>query len=95
MVDASPLPGTPAFAEVGGAWINVFTTEETEDAALLLAAREIAEAGWQVRAIEETSVVTRESFEDAPDGLQYFEQALLDGVVLVIHTYSADDGDAH
>ena len=95
MVDALPLPGTPAFAEFGGATINVFTTEESEDGALAVAAREVAEAGWQVRAIEETFLVTREDFEESPDGLQYFEQALLDGIVLVLPTYHVDDGDGH
>jgi len=95
MVDALPQPGTPAFAKCGGAWINVYTTEQSEEGALVVAAREVAEAGWQVRAIEETRLVTREDFEESPDGLQYFEQALLDGIVVVLHTYHVDDGDGH
>jgi hypothetical protein len=37
MVDALPLPGTDAFAEFGGATINIYITEESEDRALTVA----------------------------------------------------------
>jgi len=96
MVDALPRPGTPAFAEYGGATINVYTTELSEQDAVALAAREVAEAGWQTRALEETYLLTRADLAEAtPEGVAYFEQALLDGVVLVIHTYPAvpQEGD--
>jgi hypothetical protein len=93
MVDALPLPGTDAFAEYGGATINVYSTEESEDGALAIAAREIAEAGWQIQSVEDSFLLTREDLAGAPDGLQYFEQALVDGIVLVIHTYPAAPGD--
>ena len=94
MVNALPLQGTDAFAEFGGATINVYTTEESEDGALAIAAREVAEAGWQMQSIEETFLLTREDLAKAPDRLQYFEQALLDGIVLVIYTYPAAPGGA-
>ena len=96
MVDALPLPGTDAFTEYGGATINIYSTEESEDGALAIAAREVAEAGWQIQSVEDTFVLTREDFVDSPDGLQYFEQALIDGIVLVVYTYpaTAEDRDA-
>lgn len=93
MVDAQPQPGTHAFAEYGGASINVYTTELSEAVALRIATREVSEAGWQVNAIDETFLLTRGDLVDAPDGLAYFEQALMDGVVVVIHTYSATPDD--
>jgi hypothetical protein len=34
--------------------------------------------------------VAREDFCDDNDGLAYFEQVLIDGVVIVIHTYSTE-----
>lgn len=87
-VDASPQPGTSAFAEYGGATINVYTTELAEPAAIALATREVTQAGWQLQAIEQTYLLNRADMTDAtPEGVAYFEQALLDGVVLVIHTY--------
>ena len=93
MVDALPLPGTDTFAEYGGATINVYSTEDSEDGALVVAAREVAEAGWQIRSIENSFVLTREDLAETPDGLEYFEQALIDGIVLVIQTYPAAPGD--
>ncbi|WP_119718501.1 hypothetical protein [Cognatilysobacter tabacisoli] len=90
MVDALPQPGTPAFAEYGGATINVYTTELAEQAAVALATREVAEAGWQLQTVDETYLLTRADLAEAtPEGMSYFEQALLDGVVVVIHAYPA------
>ncbi|KRG67548.1 hypothetical protein [Pseudoxanthomonas dokdonensis] len=96
MVEALPRPDTPAFAKYGGATINVYTTELSEHAAVELATREVAEAGWQLQAVDETYLLTRAELPEAtPEGVAYFEQALLDGVVVVIHTYPAtpQEGD--
>ena len=94
-IDALPLPGTEATNSYGGAYINVYTVDQSEAAALATASREVAGAGWQSRAIESVSFVTRSDFEDDSDGLTYFDQAKMDGVVLVVHTFSneADDVD--
>ena len=96
MVDALPEPGTADFAEYGGATINIYTTELSEQAAVALAVREVTEAGWQLLAVDETYLLTRNDLAQAtPEGVGYFEQALLDGVILVIHTYPAtpQEGD--
>ena len=41
-------------------------------------------------------LLTREDLAESPDGLQYFEQTLIDGIVLVVYTYpsTAEDRDA-
>lgn len=93
MLEALPLPATNAFAECGGAIINVYLTELSRDAALDIAAREVAEAGWQIQSVEDTFLLSRQDLADAPDGLQYFEQALIDGIVLVIYAYPNVPGD--
>jgi hypothetical protein len=90
-VEATPLPG-PDFASVGGAYINVFTISLTEEAALSIAQQNVAEAGWHIDAVDQIAWVTRADYSDNPTGLEYFEQALIDGVVLVIHTYSPESG---
>lgn len=94
-VDAAPMPGTTAFAEFGGAIINVYTTEESEAGALAIATQETLAAGWQARFIEDTFLLTRGDLAAAPEASQYFEQALLDGLVLVVHTYPStpEEGD--
>lgn len=94
-IDALPLPGTEAANSYCGAYINVYTTEQSEVAALATASREVADSGWQSRAIERVAFVTRKDFEDDSDGLAHFEQAQIDGIVIVMHTFSneADDAD--
>ena len=87
MLSASPLPGGPDSDRYGGATVNVYTTEQSERAALALATREVAAAGWAVDAIDEQGWLSRADLLESPEGLAYFEQALQDGVVLVFHTY--------
>ena len=86
-VEASPLAGTNPSSEFGGAYINVYTTSPTETEALTVAAAEVREAGWEIDAVEEIQWVTREDLAGSPEGLRSFEQALVDGVVVVVHTY--------
>lgn len=86
-IDALPIPGSEAAEEYGGAYINVYTADRSESAALQTASREVAEAGWQSRAITEVAFVTREDFDDDSDGLAYFEQAKIDGIAVVLHTF--------
>ena len=93
-IDALPLPGTDAAESYGGAYINVYTTDQSEAAAVSTASREVTEAGWQSRAIQSVSFVTRKDFEDDSDDLAYFEQAQIDGIVLVVHTFPNEAEDA-
>ncbi|WP_242102015.1 hypothetical protein [Lysobacter sp. M2-1] len=95
-VEAAPLPGSDAFAIVGGAYIKVLTTALNETDALAIANHEVSEAGWSIRTVEDVSWVTRDDYTDGQEGIEYFEQALIDGVVLLVHTYppGPEDGDA-
>ena len=95
-IEALPNPGTEEYENCGGAYVNVYVREESEAAALETAQREVAASGWTCKSIEHTGVVTREDFTEDDDGLEYFEQAIEEGVVLVFHTFpiSPDEGDA-
>jgi len=93
IVEASPPPGSDKFFEFGGAYINVYTTSQTEGDAIAVATAEVREAGWQLDAIDGVNWATRSDFPDIESGLEYFEQALLDGVVVVVHTFPPDTGD--
>lgn len=94
-IEALPLPGSPAAKAYGGAYINVYAKELSESAALETASREVAEAGWRSQSVEKVVLVTREDFVDDSEGLAYFEQAQVDGIVVVVHTFSnqADEDD--
>jgi len=93
-VEASPLPGSDKFLEFGGAHINVYTTaSETEAEAIAIATAEVRDAGWQPDAVNEINWVTRDDLTEPESGLEYFEQALIDGIVVVVHTFPPSTGD--
>jgi hypothetical protein len=86
-LEASPLPGTENADEYGGAFINIYTKDASEAAALETATREIADAGWRALEINSVELVERAEFPDDSEGLAYFDQAQIDGIVIVIHTF--------
>jgi hypothetical protein len=63
-------------------WVN----EPTESLAESAARAEIDAAGWDILECEESSRIDREEYLTS-DSLEYFDQALTDGVVLVVHTW--------
>jgi hypothetical protein len=88
-IDARPMRSADTFAKYAGAFVNVFCVELTESAALGIASAELAAAGWEIHAVESSKLVTSSDFDAEPYGRRYFAQALIDGVVLVIHTYTS------
>jgi hypothetical protein len=92
-IEALPNAGTDDFADFGGAYVNVYVSEASEAAALASAQREITEAGWSCKTVEKVAYVTREDFSDSDEGIESFEQALVDGVVLDFHTYPVEPED--
>lgn len=84
---ASPKEGTTAHDAYGGAhlacWINVNGEEEAREKAKAL----IARSDWRIDVIEDEHPLTREGYDEKSDGLQYYDQALIDGEVLVAYTW--------
>lgn len=95
-IEAAPLSETEAFEQFGGAYVNVYITAATEDEALQTAQEEITRSGWQCVSIENVLYVTRDDYVEDDEGREHFEQALVDGAVLVFNTFppEPDEGDA-
>ena len=70
-----------------GAYVNVYTTDSSESQAKATAMKALASAGWRCLDITGVARRTRQDYVGNADGLEYFEQALLDGIVLVAHTF--------
>jgi hypothetical protein len=87
MLEARPLPDSPDFGEVAGAFVNVYCTADTDATALNLASSEITQQGWVVLSVEGQHVMSRSEAQSSPDTLAYYEQTLIDGVVLVFHNF--------
>jgi hypothetical protein len=73
--------------EANGAYVNVYVVATSEAQAKSISREELAAAGWRSLTIKSVSVRTREDYVANTAGLEYFEQALIDGVVLVAYTY--------
>ena len=91
---AEPLPDSPEFADTGGAFINAWVAHPDEAIAEQIARAAIADELWSVERIEEQGEVSRSEYADAPDQLEYFEQALVVGHCLLFHTWPpGEDAD--
>ena len=87
------MPGSDSFATCSGAVVNAWVVAPTEQQALAIAARDVQAAGWKIETLEAVFPVTRADYGEEASGLEYFEQALVDGIVLVFHTWH--DGTRH
>lgn len=90
VVSFESLPSSEAAVASGasGAIINVFVSGHIVSRAIEIAHQEVDSAGWKVVNTESITEVTRKSYAANDSGLAYYEQSLLDGVVLVIHTWN-------
>ena len=86
-IEASPDGVAQSPEEFGGAFINVYTTELNIRNAIEIAEKEAAEAGWRVERTVSAHLAAEEDFAGEESGREYFEQALLDGTVVVVHMF--------
>lgn len=86
-MEVTPAEHSESAMEASGAYANVYLLAESQAEALTLARTEVAAAGWNVRTINRVSTATAASFEEGNEGLQFYEQCQLDGVVIVFHSW--------
>lgn len=85
--EAVPLADTSASNQASGAQVNVYVLASSDSIARERAEREMRDAGWEPSGSLESSPVTAASFEASSDGLAYYEQCLVDGIVIVMHMW--------
>lgn len=72
---------TPAPAKIfAGCWINQGALSSAGETAR----RFIEEQGLEIVQFVEGYPITRDHYDESPEGLEYFEQALTDGEVMVL-----------
>jgi hypothetical protein len=76
---------------VGGAYVTCWIEASDLDDAVRRAHVEIKDAGWQPGELRRGYLTTRNDYTDDDDGLEYFEQALIDKEVCVFHCYPVHD----
>jgi hypothetical protein len=83
------VPASPEAQSEGaaGAYINCWVLGESLDAAEANARQAIEAQGWKIMGLEESKTVDRSTYLENEVGLQYFEQAELDGAVFAMYMY--------
>ncbi len=79
--------------EVGGAMIDCYVAGMSADEAVEHARREIHETRWHIESLDDVGVLVESDFDDDPTGKEYFDQALIDGFVMMFHTWPNNDPD--
>jgi hypothetical protein len=87
------LEASDNLVSYAGAMVNVWVVASTEQQAMALASQQVQEAGWRIQALDAVVAVTRDDYTQDDVSLQYFEQASVDGIVLVFHTWQ--EGTQH
>ena len=95
-VVARPAHGTSEFAEFGGAYVNCWIDEPSEEVAISRATAEVRDSGWIPESVSRILAVTRDECTDNEEDRANFDLTLTDGVVLVFHTFphEPEDGEA-
>ncbi len=78
-------PSHADHARIDQAYVGCWMDRETEEEALEDAKTMITEEPWVIEEVDSVNVVTAENYEDDPENLEYFQQALVDKNVLVFN----------
>jgi hypothetical protein len=92
---AAPTPDAKEFQDSGGAYVSCWIQSQDRDDAEKRATALIEEYGWSVESLQEGSVVTSADYARDDEDREFYEQALVEGEVLVFNTWprGGDDDD--
>lgn len=95
---AVPTSDAKEFWEAGGAYVNCWIQGDDREDAERRASDLIHEYGWAVEALEEGAIVTGADYGPDDEDREFYEQALVEGEVLVFNTWPRgeeedDDGE--
>ena len=99
-IEAYPQPGSEAFGTDGGAFVNCYVESDDLRSAELRAIASIQEAGWRPHRVDGWQLTCADCADDTPpehggdSSRALVDQARLDGVVCVFHTWPIDAPDA-
>lgn len=84
---AVPTSDAKEFHEAGGAYVSCWIQSGDRHAAEQRATELIQEYGWSVESLEEGATVTSADYEGGDEDREFYEQALVEGEVLVFNTW--------
>ncbi|HBL29456.1 MAG TPA: hypothetical protein DD490_21700 [Acidobacteria bacterium] len=90
---AVPTPDAKEFHDAGGAYVSCWMQNQDKDDAEERARELIEDYGWEVESLEEGAVVTGADYEEDDEDREFYEQALVEGEVLVFNTWPRGVGE--
>lgn len=88
---ANPTPDAKEFADTGGAYVHCWIQAEERAEAEQRASGLIQEYGWSIEALEEGTTVTGDTYSEEDEDREFYEEALMEGAVLVFNTWPRDE----
>jgi hypothetical protein len=90
---ATPTPEAKEFSDTGGAYVNCWIQGQERTEAERRAAELIEDYGWSIEALEETATVSGDDYAPEDEDREFYEQALMEGEVLVFNTWPRGEDD--
>ncbi len=92
---SQPTPNAEEFAEFEGAYVNCWIRNDdgNPDEAQARASELIRDYGWTVEALEGSDTVSSGDYQDDDEDREFYEQALVEGEVLVFNTWPRGEED--
>jgi hypothetical protein len=82
-----PSPTNTEYGNIKGAYINGWVDANNVVEASRMVCAKIEGLDFQVISLEEAKEISKEYFKENPEGLEKYQQALIDKEVYIIHTY--------
>ncbi|MHB1299046.1 MAG: hypothetical protein ACYC0B_11010 [Gemmatimonadaceae bacterium] len=86
MLYAHPRFDHAEYGVTDAAWASCFVRDDLPEDAEALARESLLKAGWDTEQLEEIRRVSRDMYIELPDMLEKYDQAIIDGVVVTLHT---------
>ena len=90
---SQPTPNAEEFADFEGAYVNCWILNDNRDEAQARAIELIRDYGWTVDALEDSGTVSSEDYQEGDEDREFYEQALVEGEVLVFNTWPRGEED--
>jgi hypothetical protein len=90
---AVPTSEAKEFHESGGAYVSCWIRSEERGEAGQRATDLIHEYGWSVESLQEGAVVTSADYAGDDEDREFYEQALVEGEVLVFNTWPRSEDE--
>ena len=91
MVEATPKRDNPESKEFGGAFVNCFVKADTPYDAQRKVEEYLSEQKWVFIRIEDIFAAQRERYDDEPDSLACYDDALQYGFGAIFYTWPMDE----